>query len=221
MKRSLLIVSVAAILSGCATATVPSAGTPVSPRTAQDALALTPDHFRQTAEIEDDSLDVTANINTRLGMAKKQGLLGIVWDDNFLRAIVDKKTGATVFQVYQWINYTGDWRFYNTVNFETPDGPSQASLTRISQDVLSCSGSRYGGCTHSEHFAFTVDEALLRTIAAGYRPGQEAVWRFKYGASQAEDWQDGLLPAEVAGFLQAVDAYREGKGFTVTPAAGL
>lgn len=209
--------AVGAVLSlalvSCASVVDPNSpyGAAASPRTAEEALALTPEHFQSTATVDDDELDVTATITTQGGMVHRQGLLGIVWNDNFLRAIIDKSSGRTTFQVYQYINYEGDWRFYETVNYETPDGPRRERLLTISRDVVTCAGSRYGGCTYSEHFAFEVDEALLRRIAEGYVPGEASGWRFKYGARQfSEDWQEVILPAEVAGFLRIVDQYRAG-----------
>ena len=209
LARFLGLVTTAIALSGCVVAADTGNAGAISPRNAEEAVALTPEHFKATAKIDDDELDVVASINTMGGMVKRQGLLGIVWNDNFLRAVIDKKSGQMTFQVYQYINYEGDWRFYETVNYETPNGPVQKRLIQISRDVLSCSGSRYStGCSYSEHFAFEVDEALLRTIASGYQPGAAVGWKFKFGAQRAEDWPDAMLPAEVVGFLQAVDEYR-------------
>ena len=178
----------------------------------EEALALTPEKVLQTITIKDDNLDTSAQINTVNTFQEKSGLLKIVWNDNFLRAFVDKKTGEATIQVYQFVNYSGDWRTYNRVNYETPEGPKSAILISISRDVVSCSGSRYGGCTYSEHFAFNVDEKLLRTIAALYKPGQMLGWKFKYYSQSGQEWPDGMLPAEVAGFLAALDRFRQERG---------
>lgn len=202
MIRGLAYTAVVLTLSACAS------GPSQEERLAQ-ILALTPEHFANTAAVSDDELDVTATITTQPGFEYRTGLLNWLWSDEFLRAHVDKKTGAVTFQVYQMINYDGDWRFYQTVNYETPDGPKQDSLTVISRDVTSCSSD---GCSHSEHFAWSVDEALLRTIADAYSPGVSAAWKYKYGARAAEDWQGGILPAEVVGILRRVDKYRSDHG---------
>lgn len=186
-------------------------------KAAKVALALTPDHFRSTAKVSDDSLDTTATITTEAGFQDKRGLLGIVWNDNFLRAFVDKKTGTATFQVYQRIAYSGDWRFYQQVNYETPDGPEAAEVTSIARDVIGCSA--YGGCTHDEAFGFEVPETLLRRIATLYQPGAALGWRFKYKAKAGDDWQDGMLPAEIVGMLQVVDAYRREHGLSAALAS--
>jgi hypothetical protein len=176
----------------------------------KNALSLSPEYFRDTAIVKDDALDTIATITTENGFQEKKGLLGLVWNDNFIRAFIDKKTGVTKYQIYQWIMYSGDWRFYQVVNYETPAGPTQEPLTIIDRKVISCTAS--DGCLYKEDFAFEIDEPLLRTIASTYHPGEAKGWRFKYGAKAAEDWNDGMLGAEVAGLLEAVDAYKSRHG---------
>jgi hypothetical protein len=175
-----------------------------------EALALTPEHFRDTTTLKDDDLSVSATIDTSQGFQEKHGLLRVVWDDNFLRGFIDKKTGKLTAQVYQRMFYAGPWRFYERADYETPDGPVSEPLTIISRDVASCT--TYGGCSEIEQFGFTVPEALLRTYAARYTPGGRAGWRFKYEAKNAEDWHSGLMSSEIKGFLMAVDAYRAAHG---------
>lgn len=188
------------------------------PKQIQKLLAMTPDQFASCAAVSDDSLDVIATITTQPCFRETRGLLKIVWNDNFIRAHVDKKTGVATYQLYQSIMYEGDWRFYRTVNYETPDGPRSEPVTEISRDVIGCSGGRYtSGCTLSEHVAFSIDEKLLRTIATKWQPGVAAGWRFKFGAKAAQDWQDGMSAAEVSGLLQAVDRYRAARGLATTP----
>jgi hypothetical protein len=202
-SRLVAIVAIATVFAGCA----------ASNREAQvqTAINLTKEHFRSTATLKDDALDTVATISTVNGLQEKRGLLGIVWDDNFLRAFVDKKSGRTTIQLYQVIYYQGSgWNFYQTVNFETPDGPESRPVTIIKRDV-DCSGSRYSGCTYVEHVAFDVDEKLLRFIAERYQPGQRAGWKFKFSAKSGKEYNDGMLPAEIAGFLEALDGYRSAR----------
>jgi hypothetical protein len=172
----------------------------------QRLLALTPADFQRTATLKDDSLDTVAQISTEPGFQEKRGLLKIVWNDNFLRAFIDKKTGATVFQVYQYISYQGSWHFYTTANFETPSGPESIPVTVINRNVNSCSA--YLGCSFTEHIGFEVPENLLRSVAAQYAAKPDMIWRFKFGSQAGGDWQDGMVAAEVVGLLAAVDQYR-------------
>lgn len=193
-------------VTGCATTT----------REAQikTAISLTKEHFMNTATVKDDSLDTVATITTVNGLQAKHELLEIEWEDNFLRAFIDKNTGKTSFQLYQVISYRrSGWAFFQTVNFETPSGPQSKPVTVINRDV-DCTGSRYSGCTYIEHIAFDVDESLLRTYAARYSPGQFVGWNFKFTDSYGNDCKDGMLSSEIAGLLDKVDEYLNGKGFT-------
>lgn len=176
-----------------------------------EALALSVDHFKNTATVKDSSLDLVATITTEPGFSEKRGLLGVVWNDNFIRAIVDKKTGKTTYQVYQAITYTGDsWKFYHSANYETPNGPVFVKAQSISRDVQ-CS--QYG-CTHYEHVAFTVPESLLRGIAKTHsnKPQARVWWRFKFNSKAGEDLETGMLPNEIAGALARVDQYKSARG---------
>lgn len=204
MRTTSIIAALACIFifSGCATREA-------------ELVNLSKEHFRDTATIKDDSLDTVAIISTVKGFQERQGLVGVVWDDNFLRAFVDKKTGLTRIQLYQIIYYQGDsWRFYHTINYESPEGPQARPLVIIDRDV-NCKFSRYGGCMYAEHVGLEVDEQFLRLIAAGYQPGQRTAWKFKFIAKSGNEYKDGLLPAEVAGFLDALDAYRGRNGLAV------
>lgn len=177
-------------------------------------LAMTPTDFQQKASIKDDSLETIAQISTEPGFKEKQGLLRIIWDDNFLRAFIDKETGTTYFQVYQYISYQGDWRFYHTVNFETLAGPKSAEVDVIKREVESCSGS--DGCILGEHLGFEVSGELLQSIASVYNPGSTSAWLFKFKSKSGKEFKTGIVPAEVIGFLAAVDDYRAKLGFGPT-----
>lgn len=181
-------------------------------RQVQGVLDMSKDHFKNTAAVEDSSLDTIATINTFKGLPGQEETAGLVWDDNFLRAFVHKDSGRTSFQLYQVIIYQGDgWRFYDTVSHETPSGPQSKSVTVIKRDVH-CTGHRYSGCTYVETVAFDVEESLLRTFAAKYSPGGEAGWGFKFNARSGTWYMGRILYAETAGLLGAVDDYINSKG---------
>ena len=200
--RHFLCAFIALIIVGCAS----------SQQSAQieTAVKLPKEHFKNTAVVKDDSLETVATISTINGFQEKRGLLGIVWDDNFLRAFIDKKSGKVTYQLYQVLRYQGEgWKFYEVANYETPSGPRSVPLISIGRDV-NCSGSKYGGCLYTEQVAFDVDESLLKTISDKFVPGQMSGWKFKFKAKSGEEYTDGLLPAEAAGLLEKVAEYRIG-----------
>jgi hypothetical protein len=184
------------------------------------AAALTPAHFQETATIKDDNLDVTATITTEKGLSETKGLLRVVWDDNFLRAFINKKNGTVKYQLYQFITYGPDWRNYYGVNYLSPTGEiEQADLTLISKDVGRCSARN--GCDLTESFGFSISEQFLRAYAAKYDPNKPTVWSFKFKAKNGNEWRDAMLTAEISGLLSAVDDYKRAHGLPaeVAPSA--
>ncbi len=188
--------------------TVLLSGTVALADAASDAakyFALPMEHFRDTATLKDDPLDTIARIDTSKGYEFKHGWLGIVWEDAFLRAFIDKKTGRVTYQVYEIIPYTDtNWHFYQTANYEAPSGPVDVPVTIIDREVSDCSD---GSCSYVEHVAFDAPESLLRAIAATYVPGALVAWKFKFNPKAGPDFKDGLSGAEITGCLAAVDAY--------------
>lgn len=189
----------------------------------QKLYAMAPDDFRSSATIRDDALETVATITTQNGFQEKQGLLGLVNSDHFFRAFVDKKSGATTYQVYKFVKYYGQWVNFELVNYETDKGPVSKSLDVLSRNVLECN--QLLGCLHEETVAWNVDETLLRWIASRYAPGEAAntIWRFRLKGKSGAQADYGFIPAEVAGLLLAVDNYKRQHGLqnisAATPAA--
>ena len=181
----------------------------------QNAGTLTPEHFNITAIVVDDDSGDTALISTKSGFQQKQGLLRMVYDDNFLRAIIDKKTGNVTYQVYQSIYYqASDWRFYRKVNYETPDGPESVDAKFLRPPLahnFDCPDHTSSVCAYNENVGFSVDRELLESQVRMYEPNKSVKWRFKFIPRVGDDYSDGILVAEVVGFLQAVDAFKETK----------
>lgn len=175
-------------------------------------MALTPDHFVETATLTDDRLETVATITTQDGFKIKQGLLGIVNDDHFFRAFIDKKSGTVTYQLYQSMRYVGDWAFFEQVNYEGVDDIQSKPLTVVARDVGTCS--QLLGCFKTESVAFEVEEAVLQRVAAGYdSSGQgKSGWLFRLKAKSGASRDEGIAPAEAAGILKAVALYKANNG---------
>src|SRR5258706_13872705 len=77
-------------------------------------LTLTLEHFRDTATVKDDPVDAITTISTEKGFVERKGPMRTVWNDEYLRSVIDKKTGQKSFQVYAWTTYSGRLRSYET-----------------------------------------------------------------------------------------------------------
>lgn len=178
---------------------------------------LTPEGVAATVTIRNDDLETVATLDTSRAFSSRGRFTDRVRSDVFLRALVDKRSGKIIYQVYQNVSYTGDWRNFSSVNLATAEGPLSLPLQNISSRVLTCA---YGLCAREDHLAFVVPETVLRGIAATYRPGASLPWRFRFKAQNSIDWEDRIMPAEIAGLLIAVDRFRSGRPARLERGAG-
>ncbi|MDN7533839.1 hypothetical protein [Burkholderia orbicola] len=171
---------------------------------------LTEDHFRRTATVTDGDLETAATISTLYGWQPDSNLLVGRVSDTYLRAFIDKKSGATLFQVYTWLRYPGDWRDYRQSNYLTVDGLKTAAVTNLGQANVDCS-LRAVGCIYLDQLGFTVTESDLRRLRAVHGATPSFVWRFKLKARNGPDCDGELSVAEIGGLLARVDQYRHEK----------
>jgi hypothetical protein len=165
-------------------------------------LSLSMEHFRDTATAKDDPANGTTTITTEKGFVVRTGPMKMVWNDEYLKGIIDRNTGQKSFQVIVMTIYSGNRRFYQTANYQWVSSPKSVPATQISTQRDACA---VGDCVYTEYIAFAVDEAELRQIAAGNAPGKPTIWPFKITAKPGPGYSGELSSAEIAGFLAKVD----------------
>ena len=171
--------------------------------------ALTPEGVAAQAEIRDDDLETVATISTFKAYKSNGAFTDRVRSDNFLRAFIDKRSGAVRFQVYQSVSYNFVYRNFTGVTYAAAGGPQAAPVTIIDHEIIACTGSGDTGCSYMDTIGFDVSEAQLRWVAGQYLAGNSPLWRFKFRSQAGIDWEDRIMPAEVGGLLQAVQSYAE------------
>ena len=178
----------------------------ISPAGAKDPAlsSLTMEHFRDTATITENPSDGTAVISTENGYVEHTGPLRMVWHDEFLRGVIDRKSGARSLQVYALVIYSGALRNYESANYRTANGTRSVPVKPLGREVMNCP---VGDCTYTERLAFTVDEESMRQIAAARAPGSPDKWPFKLVAKSGPAYTGELSSAEIAGFLAKIDEY--------------
>jgi hypothetical protein len=178
----------------------------ISPAGAKDPAlsSLTMEHFRDTATVTENQGDGTAVISTENGYVERTGPMRMVWHDEFLRGVIDPRTGAHSLQVYAWVIYSGSLRNYQSASFRTANGPRSVPVVQLAREVVNCP---VGDCTYTERVAFPVDEELMRQLAAARAPGNFDKWPFKLVAKSGPEYAGELSSAEIAGFLAKIDEY--------------
>ncbi len=164
--------------------------------------ALSADHFHARARVIDDPLDIETVVSTERGFQTGKGLFRAPTNDNHLRAVVDKRSGATRFEVRQTLTYPGPVRGYGEVSYQSAQWPVAAPLTRIKDNTGHCFLFEAPEVCREE-VAFDVSESELRRAAAA-----PAAWGFKFKSDTGHEHRAAITPAEIAGLLKAVDAYR-------------
>ncbi|KRA62140.1 hypothetical protein ASD89_23935 [Caulobacter sp. Root656] len=165
-------------------------------------VALGADHFHARAHVVDDPLDIETVISSERGFQTGKGLFRAPSNDNHLRAVVDKRSGATRFEVRQVLTYMGPVRGYGEVAYETGQWPVRAPVTRIKDNAGYCFVFEAPELCREE-VAFEISESELRRAAA-----QPGAWRFKFKSDGGDEHRTAITHAEIEGLLKAVDGYR-------------
>ncbi len=171
--------------------------------------AATPEHFRATVTTKDDSLDTVAEINTSQGYATLASYGVPTTESAYLRALIDKATGSTTFEVYDSISFRGSSKSrmsFRAANYATPDQPLSTPTDLLSRDIDCANSKLLGYCTHTDHLVFRVEEWVLRALVKANPP--EARWPFKFMTKSGGESYDSMPCAEISGLLMAVDDYR-------------
>jgi hypothetical protein len=177
----------------------------VSPKLA----AMSVEQFHAKSQVIDDHLEAETVISTEKAFRHTRGIFKTPWNDNHLRAVVDKRTGEARFEVRQIIKYPGTFRGYGEVNYQTAAWPVSTSLVKVRDNAQHCALFEAGEVCFEE-VTFVVDEAHLRDIARRYDAASPGQWSFKFKAGDAYEHRTAIVQAEVVGLLRAVDDYKRG-----------
>jgi hypothetical protein len=210
------------ILAGILAAAVPGIALADS-QPPKKLLAMSPDAFHAATTLQDDPLEFHATFSTQKAHREGWGVFRSDGHDNHLRAIVDKRTGATRYEVRTKVRYYGSERAYRTAHFSTAAGLQAAPLTlqRDGQDPCATNDNNNNfNCALTKTIAFELDEPAVRAIAAQYRTGGQQGWAFKLKDDNGADIRTAIVPAEAAGLLRAVDSYRAGRPAQLAGSSG-
>ncbi|MDB6084331.1 MAG: hypothetical protein JWN43_2212, partial [Gammaproteobacteria bacterium] len=128
----------------------------------------------------------------------------MVWNDEYLEGVIDKKTGRKSFRVDAWVIYSGKLRSYETASYQTPNGRRSVPATPMGKEVANCA---VGDCTYTERMAFPVEEELLRQLAAERASAGPYLWHCDFIAQSGPEFAGGLSSAEIAGLLAKMDEF--------------
>lgn len=165
-------------------------------------MTLGPEHFSDTAIINDDAVANVTTVSTEKGYVEHHGPLRTVWNDEYLFAIVDRKAARKTLEVIATITYRGSSRPYGHVRFQGANGTITLPTVHMKSSSINCPT---GECTYTDQVSFTVEESLLRQLVTKAKDKPE-LWHFTL-TEPGGDYTGELSTAEIAGFLAKVDEY--------------
>jgi len=170
---------------------------------------LSPEQVAQKIRIENDPLDRFMTLSTQPSWQRGRSITGAYATDVHLRALVDRETGKTRWQVWHELDYRGNARHFTAVAYRTGGQRVEVPL----QDVENWNDYNVdndGFRRHSQHarIVFELPEGVVMDIAASYRAGSREPWRLRFVERGGQNVTGGLAPSEVAGLVQALQKWQ-------------
>jgi hypothetical protein len=157
----------------------------------------------QRVQVADDPLEPAVVISTERVAPSTRGVLSTRYNDNHLRAVVDRRSGEVRYELKQTLQYMGGFRDFQQANYQAPQGVGIADLTRHDANRTHCEAmDTQESCF--EVVSFAVPEATLRQLAAGAEDG----WAFKFKPRVGAEHRTAMSRTEIQALLQAVETYR-------------
>jgi hypothetical protein len=161
----------------------------------------TPQDVARKIEVRDDPLETVIVASSQPIYKQKNifaaALSGVMENDHYLRALINRRSGDVRFQFVFRTRYIGRYDLIERANYMTADGPVQTNVNQLHYDLVGCT---QRGCEHSMVYAFYLPREALDWAASS----QESIWFVRLAASgQAGD--KGTHPKEIAGLLARAD----------------
>lgn len=191
-----------ALIAGCLLLV---GATPATASKLDKLQAMTPQDFASKVVKTDDPLETQVTFSTAKAFRTYGSLNADVNSDVWISASIDRKSNVTQFQIVAYLTYIGDWKVFDAGNFVSSDGPHSDPLVVSERVTAACVSV---ACSHTEIVGLPVSETILRAVAATYAPKASPLWPVRFKASHGNDADQVIAPAEAAGILAMIDAYR-------------
>jgi len=179
------------------------------------AVTLSTPHenqFKKTIVIRDDPTQNAVVFSTIKGGQEKQMTTGQVWNDNFLRGFIDKRTGGKTYQVYNVVYYGGSgakasWKHFKQASYDMLRGVKLTPTTILREDENCSALTVYGQCVYNEHVTFKVTDQLFEAMSTMYQSESAKEWQYTLISESRESHRDIITIAEIAGLLASMNEY--------------
>lgn len=196
------------LIQACSNTTSPTKTDMPTPATSPSlaaSITLNKAHFKNKFFTEIDTKKNTITISTINGFHKKPRNNANVSANNYITALINNTTGKVTYQVNSLIKYKDhDKHLYKEVSYNSDTGYKTKEASILSHDI-SCLGSSYSGCIHTEHATFTIESTLIENIAASYTEGTKNKWHYKLTPKKGRSYSAYLFFSEIAALVEAAN----------------
>jgi hypothetical protein len=175
--------------------------------------ALSSADFAARTQVVDDPLEQAVVLTTASAYKRGQAMDGAFATDVHLRAAVDRASGKVTWQVWhEMINFRQKLHVA-AVQYRSGGALQAGQPARVEKwDEVCQMADTNAPCFTHLRVVFDLPEAAVREIAASWSAGSRTAWPVRFKAEAGDDVTGGLAPAEAAGLVQAVDAWRARTG---------
>ena len=171
---------------------------------------LSPAYFAGKVRISEDPLGETVTFSTYEGYQRGRSLKGAYAADVHLRAHVDRGNGRVTWQVWHDLITIRGHKAVVAVEYRAGGIWRVVRPSAVHHGFSHCPPTdAAGSCNQVTRIAFELPETAVREIAAAGRGGAQQPWQLRFKDASGRDVTGGIAPAEVAGLVAALDAWRE------------
>lgn len=138
------------------------------------AVAASPQAIADMAVVTNDPQSSTIEVSTEPFNKRKYRSSFLTTSDEYVRVLIDKETGAAVFEIHVVAQHLGQRRFYNRVRYQSIDGRANAAVERLSEQRVLC----VRLVCEQIHLSFEVPERFVRAVTADAKAGVDSAWTF-------------------------------------------
>ena len=174
----------------------------------QQALDMTVEDYRNKVKKDNAGAGHIIVFSSEDAVQNNPGTADSERDDNYVRAEVDRRTGATSYQIINLIHYQGeDWNHYQTVKYLTQEGVIEDKLIVVKREVTDCSV--FSGGNYIEIVGFNLSEEIVKNGAQRYKPGDKTGLKYKFFAKNGEGYKGILFAQELVAVYSLVEEYKK------------
>jgi hypothetical protein len=183
----------------------------VSERLPRALAALSPaDFLGQVRVVENPAAGIVV-LSTREGYTRGRVIQGLHVDDVHLRAVVDRASGRVAWQVWHDLITVSRHQDVVAVSYMSGGALRSTSPIAVERSLGQCPPTDGAGfCNRITRIGFELPEDAVRELAASYEARSRTPWRVYFRDGSGTVVTSGLAPAEAAGLISALDAWRRG-----------